>query len=453
VIPHRIHIVGIGGIGLSAIARVLLARGVHVSGSDLTASPITDELARLGAQIFIGHRAENVGDAEMVLVTSAAPEDNPEIIEARRRHVRIVKRAEFFRDLTYGKQTIAIAGTHGKTTTTAMIATILTRAGKDPEAIVGGWVPEFRGNARAGQGNYFVVEADEYDRAFLGLSPDVAVVTSIEMDHPDVFRDVDEVARAFHEFMQQVSPNGVVVGCGDAARVVAELERLNRRVVRYGLSATNDWCAHAIHPNAQGGSDFVVSHRGMTLGDWRLAIPGQHNVLNALAAIAAASEVGVDLDIARTTLAHFRGVARRFEIKGEFRGVTIVDDYAHHPTEIRVTLATARARFPQRTLWAVFQPHTFSRTAALLDEFANAFGDADHVIITEVYAAREHESYGVSGAQIVARMKHRDARFIATLEETRRFLAERVQAGEVLITLGAGDVNRVGEMIARERGA
>lgn len=452
-LPARVHIIGIGGIGLSAMARVLLARGVHVSGSDQNASPLTDELARRGATIYIGHRAENVGDAELVLVTSAVSTDNPEVVQAQRRGLRIVKRSEFLRELTRGKKTIAVAGTHGKTTTTAMLATILVNAGRDPDVIVGGIVPELNGNARAGQGNYCVIEADEYDHAFLGLFPDVAVVTSIEMDHPDVFRDVDDVARAFREFMQQVTPDGVVIGWGDSARVTAELQGVARRTVRYGLDAANAWRACAIRPNTRGGSDFVVRYGAREIGDWRLAIPGEHNVLNALAAIATSDALGIDLAIVRATLESFRGVARRFEIRGEFGGVTIVDDYAHHPTEIGATLAAARARFPQRTLWAVFQPHTFSRTRALLEEFARAFEDADHVIVTEIYAARERDSLGVSGADIVARMTHRDARFIATLEETSWFLSERVQIGDVLITLGAGDVHRVGETLARERGA
>lgn len=452
-IPRRIHIVGIGGIGLSAIARVLLARGVHVSGSDLSPSPITDELARLGAHIRIGHNAENVGDVEMVLVTSAASADNPEIGEARRRGIRIVKRHELFRDLIQGKQTIAIAGTHGKTTTTAMIATILADAGYDPDAIVGGMVLDWASNARAGRGDYIVIEADEYDRAFLGWSPAMAVVTSIEMDHPDMFRDVEEVTRAFREFVQQVPRAGVVIGWGDAARVTRVLAHLSARVLRYGFAETNDWRADAVQPNARGGSDFVVWRGAQALGEWSVPVPGRHNVLNALAAIAVAQEVGVDLDCARATLANFRGVARRFEIKGDFGGVTIVDDYAHHPTEIRATLATARARFPGQTLWAVFQPHTFSRTRALLDEFARAFDNADHVILTEIYAARERASQETSSAQIVARMQHRDARFIASLRQAAEFLKEHLQEGDVLVTLGAGDVYRVGEEIARGRGA
>ena len=450
---QRVHIVGIGGIGLSAIARVLLARGVQVSGSDQTASSMTDELARLGARISIGHRAENLGDVDLVLVTSAAPEDNPEIVQARRRKFRIVKRYNFFPELTMGKTTIAVAGTHGKTTTTGMIAMILANAGLDPDAVIGGIIPELGGNARAGQGKYFVIEADEYDRAFLGLRPAIAVVTSIEMDHPDIYRDVDEVASAFRKFMRLVPREGIVIGWGDAERVARELKQVaGTRVVRYGFNVDNDWRARDVVPNAQGGSDFVIWRSGEEIRDWRLEIPGSHNVLNALAAVVVADAVGVDLEIVRATLKDFRGAARRFEIKGEFRGVTVVDDYAHHPTEIRATLAAARMRYRNRNVWAVFQPHTFTRTKALLEEFANAFADADHVIVTEIYAARECDNRGVSGAHIVNRMTHRDARFIASLDTTAEFLIDRLNTSDVLITLGAGDVNRVGARIARERG-
>jgi UDP-N-acetylmuramate--alanine ligase len=452
--PQRIHIVGIGGIGLSAIAQVLLARGVQVSGSDQVASAVTDELARLGAKIVIGQRAENLGDVDLVLVTSAAPEDNPEIVEARRRGLRIVKRYHFFPELTAGKKTIAVAGTHGKTTTTGMIASILTDAGLDPDAVIGGVISELGSNARAGQGKYFVIEADEYDRAFLGLRPLIAVVTSIEMDHPDVYRDVEQVAEAFRDFMRLVPREGIVIGCGDSLRVTRELKEIGKtRAVRYGFDAGNDWRASPGVPNASGGSEFVVWRGGRELGAWSLGIPGQHNVLNALAAIAVADQAGVDLDIARATLKDYRGAARRFEVKGDFRGVTVIDDYAHHPTEIGVTLTAARTRYPGREIWAVFQPHTFSRTAALLDEFARAFADAAHVIVTEIYAAREREPRGVSGVQIVNRMNHRDARFIASLDAAADFLNEHLNWGDVLITLGAGDVHRVGERIARERGA
>ena len=455
---HRVHLIGIGGIGLSAIARVLIERGVQISGSDQSASSITDELAKLGAQIFIGHRAENVGDVDLVLVTSAAPADNPEVIEARRRRIRVAKRYEFFPELTAGKTTIAVSGTHGKTTTTGMIAAILVNAGLDPDAVVGGIIPELNGNARAGNGNYFVIEADEYDRAFLGLRPMIAVVTSIEMDHPDIYRDVDDVARAFREFIALVRRDGLVVGCGDAARVVHELQTAQARTVRYGFGAANDWRASDVVPNARGGSDFVVWRGEARVGKFELQIPGTHNVLNALAALVAADYIGVDLRSTCETLRRFRGAARRFEVIAEaqlncartsFGGVTVIDDYAHHPSEIRATLAAARTRYPGRTIWAVFQPHTYSRTEALLDDFAAAFADADHVIVTEIYAARERDSRGISGAQIVGRMSHRDARFIASLDASAEFLAQHLRAGDVLITLGAGDVNRVGQAVAQ----
>ncbi len=449
---RRVHIVGIGGIGLSAMARVLLARGAQVSGSDQVASAMTDELTRLGVRVFIGHRAENLGDADLVLVTSAAREDNVEVMEARRRGIRVARRYDFFPELTAGKTTIAVAGTHGKTTTTGLIATILADAGLDPDAVIGGVIPELGGNARAGCGDYFVVEADEYDRAFLGLRPRLAVVTSIEMDHPDCFRDVDAVERAFREFLARVPPDGVVIGCGDAERVARVLQTAPARGVRYGFGADNDWRASDARVNAQGGSDFVVWRGGARVGEFALRIPGLHNVSNALAALVVADGVGVDFSRARETLARFRGAARRFEVKGEFRGVIVVDDYAHHPSEIRATLAAARRRYPGRAIWAVFQPHTYSRTDALLDEFAAAFVDADHVIVTEIYAARERESHGVSSAHIVERMEHRDARFIGALERCVEFLARNVRAGDVLITLGAGDVNRVGQWFVQAQG-
>ena len=448
--PRRVHLIGIGGIGLSAIARVLLARGDAVSGSDLQSSAITDELARLGAKIMIGQRAENVGDVDLVLVTSAAPDDNLEVAEARRRGIRIVKRYDFFPELTAGKTTIAVAGTHGKTTTTGMIATMLVDAGLDPDAIIGGILPELNGNARAGHGKYFVIEADEYDRAFLGLRPTIAVVTSIEMDHPDIFKNVDQVASAFYQFMALVPRDGLVVGCGDAERVSQEMENLGGTlVIRYGFDAANDWRATDVRLNADGGSDFSAWRGATRVGEFSLRIPGRHNVLNALAALAVADHVGIDLDRAGEMLKRFRGAARRFEVKGEFRGVTIIDDYAHHPSEIRATLAAARARYPARKILAVFQPHTYSRTQALLDDFAGAFGDADQVIVTEIFAARERESKGISGMQVVDRMNHPAARFVASLDECAAWLETELRAGDVLITLGAGDVYRVANTVAR----
>lgn len=449
---RRIHLVGIGGIGLSAIAKILLAQGMEITGSDLKASPITDELTKLGAKIFIGHRAENVGDVDLVLITSAAHADNVEVVQAKRRGIRVEKRYEFFPELTRGKKVIAIAGTHGKTTTTGMIGTILMRAGLDPSVIVGGMVPDLGGNARAGKGEYFVIEADEYDRAFLGLSPQIAVVTTIEMDHPDIYRDVAEVAGAFREFMSQVKGDGVIVGCGDDERLVNELKQMQTQARLYGFGKQNDWRAVNILPSVQGGSDFTVQHNPLPNTAYHLRIPGAHSVLNALAAITVAEYLGLPGDIVRDTLRDFRGAARRFEILGEFNGLTVVDDYAHHPTEIRATLAAARERFPGRSLWVVFQPHTYSRTRALALEFSRAFDDADHVIVTEIFAARETDTLGVSGQDVVAPMNHRDARFIASLGAVVNYLVQFARPGDVLLTLGAGDVNQVGTEFAERAG-
>jgi len=445
-----IHLVGIGGIGLSAIAKVLLEEGYRVSGSDLKLSPITDALAELGATIYEGHRPENVGDAQLVIVSSAIPPDNPEVVEARRRGIPVVKRDWMLGEMTRGRYTIAVAGSHGKTTITAMLAFVLTELGLDPSFIVGGILQNLGTNAKAGKGEYFVIEADEYDRAFLGLRPNIAVVTNIEMDHPDCYPRVEEMVEAFRKFVNLVPDGGCIVGCGDEGRVRELLEARNwkleaGRVVTYGLRESVDWRAVDIRPNELGGNDFVALHDGRAVGEFSLQIPGLHNVQNALAAIAVAHRLGLDLKGVAETLRNFQGTKRRFEVKGEVKGVIVIDDYAHHPTQIRTTLRAARERYPNRTIWAVFQPHTYSRTKALLDDFAASFADADHVVVTDIYPAREFDTLGVSAAEIVAHMSHPDARYIADLDEVVAYLLPRLQPGDVLLTLGAGDGYKVGE--------
>jgi UDP-N-acetylmuramate--alanine ligase len=451
----HIHLIGIGGIGLSAIARILLARGYRVSGSDPAPSRLTDELVSAGAPIFSQHRAENLGDTDLVIVTSAASATNPELRAAEERGIPVVKRREFLKELTAGYRTIAVAGSHGKTTTTALIGLMLADAGLDPTMIVGGIVPELESNARAGQGEYFAIEADEYDYAFSGLEPYIAVVTNVDYDHPDLFPTREKYQGAFAEFMRAVRGDGTLFVCGDDAGAIATvaLASPTARVLKYGREDENDWRAVDVRTNEMGGSDFTILKMGHVVGRVQTRIPGAHNVLNTLAAVGVADHAGVSVDDARMTLAKFRGVGRRFELCGEFGGVTIVDDYAHHPTEIRATLAAARASYPHHELWAVFQPHTFTRTRALLDDFANAFDSADHVIVTEVYAAREHDSLGVSGHDIVKRMKHRDAHFIPTLDETVDYLLNELKPSAVLVTLGAGNVNEVGQRIAAGRDA
>lgn len=448
-VASKIHLVGIGGIGLSAIAKVLLEEGHRISGSDLKLSPITDALAALGATIYEGHRAENVGDADLVIVSSAIPADNPEATTARERGIPVMKRDWILSQMMEGRFGIAVAGSHGKTTITAMIAFFLSEAGLDPTFIVGGVLENLGTNAKAGRGKYFVIEADEYDRTFLGLRPHIAVVTNIEMDHPDCYPALDDLMEAFREFVNLVPDDGCVIGCGDEERVreVLGAGGQGREVVTYGFGEGVDWRAVDVQFNDFGGSDFVALHAGRRLGEFTLRIPGLHNVQNALAALAVAHRLGLDLVEVREALRNFRGVQRRFEVKGQVNGVVVLDDYAHHPTQIRTTLRAARECYPQRTIWAVFQPHTYSRTKALLGDFAASFADADHVIITDIYAAREFDDLGVSAADIVAHMKHPDAHYIPGLNEAAEHLLQHLKRGDVLITLGAGDGYKVGEYV------
>jgi len=448
----RVHLIGIGGIGLSAIAKVLLEEGHRVSGSDLKLSPITDALAAQGATIHQGHRAENVGHADLVIVSSAIPADNLEVAAAHERGIPVVKRDWMLGRMMQGRFGIAVAGSHGKTTITALIALLLTEAGLDPTFIVGGILENLGTNAKAGRGEHFVVEADEYDRTFLGLRPRIVVVTNIEMDHPDCYPELDDLVEAFREFVHLVPADGCVIGCGDEERVREMLEagswKLEAgRVITYGLGEGASWQAVDIRSNELGGHDFVALHDGQSVGEFTLRIPGLHNVQNALAVLAVAHQLGLHLADVGEALRGFRGVQRRFEVKGEVNGIIVIDDYAHHPTQIRATLRAARERYPQRTSWAVFQPHTYSRTKALLGEFAASFADADHVVVTDIYAAREDDDLGVSAADIVARMKHPDVRYIPGLDEAADYLLDHLKSGDVLITLGAGDGYKVGEEV------
>jgi len=447
---RRVHFVGIGGAGLSAIARVLMEQGAVVSGSDLVLSPVAEALARDGAQVFVGHRAEWVEGADLVIVSSAVPEENVEVQAARTAGIPVLHRDRILGDLMEGKIGIAVAGTHGKTTTTAMIATILWHGGRDPSFIVGGVVAGLGTNARAGTGPHFVVEADEYDRTFLGLRPQVAVVTNVEPDHPDCYPTFAELRAAFVQFVALLPPDGMLVACSDqpTARELGEERAAHGGpVIFYGLREGADWTAQDVRPNPGGGIDFRVLQGGRALGEVHLKVPGPHNVLNALAALAVTHHLGIPFPTARSALEDFRGVARRFEVKGQVEGVIVVDDYAHHPTEIRATLMAARQRFPGRPLWAVWQPHTYSRTKMLLEEFAQAFDQADHVLVLPIYAAREQDTLGVSSAQVVAAMRHPDVRLMSSLEDAVVTLATEVRPGEVVLTLGAGDGNRVGEWL------
>ncbi len=442
----RLHIVGIGGAGMSAIATVLLERGYRVSGSDQTESEATRWLRERGVEVFGGHRAENVGEVDMVVMSSAIRADNPELLAARERGSPIRKRAQFLGWLMQGSLGVAVAGTHGKTTTTAMIAHTLISAGRDPSFIVGGMIKSIGRSAHAGRDREFIIEADEYDRMFLGLTPTIEVILNVEHDHPDCYPTLDAMLAAFREFIHRLPADGMVLACGeDAAASMLAREATQHRL--YGFKPSLDWCATDIRPNQAGGIDFLAHHNGRVQGLVRLRVPGKHNALNALAALAVTEALGVPVNAAVDALSEFRGVGRRFEVRGEVNGVTIVDDYGHHPTEIRSTLAGARLRYPGRAIWAVFQPHTYSRTKTLLDQFAAAFEDADHVIVTAIYASRERDTLGISNRDVVAAMQHPDARALDALVDVAQYLRANTQPGDVVITFSAGDANQVSEAL------
>jgi len=446
----HVHLIGIGGAGLSAIARVLMEQGAVVSGSDLVLSPVAEALARDGVRVFLGHRAENVNGADWVIASSAIPASNVEVRAARAAAVPVLRRADLLGQMMIGQTGVAVAGTHGKTTTTALIASILLAAGRDPTFIVGGVVTALGTNAHAGGEPLFVVEADEYDRTFLGLRPKVAVVMNIEHDHPDCYPDFADFRAAFEEFVSLVPADGLLVVCSDdrvAHALATQRQRVGTSVAFFGLGKEADWRAEEVRTNFAGGVDFLATHGGEVLGLMRLRQPGTYNASNAMAALAVADFLGVPFRVARDALTEFRGVARRFEVKGEANGVTVVDDYAHHPTEIRATLRAARARFAGHPLWAVWQPHTYSRTKVLLEGFAQAFRSADHVIVLPIYAARETDDLGLSSADVAAAIAAPDVRSSESLEEALVWLGTEVRPGDVVLTLSAGDGNMVGEWL------
>ncbi|MGD8965961.1 MAG: UDP-N-acetylmuramate--L-alanine ligase [Anaerolineae bacterium] len=448
-LDKHVHLVGIGGAGLSAIARVLLEQGAKVSGSDLVISPVAEALARDGARVFEGHNAANVEGADVLVVSSAVPEENVEIQAARAVGIPVLGRPAFLGQLMEGKRGIAVAGTHGKTTTTAMIASILLEAERNPTFIVGGVLAGLETNARAGNGSLFVIEADEYDCTFLSLKPEVAVITNVEHDHPDCYPTFADFRAAFEEFAALVPLGGLLAACWDdpVAREIGEDQAKEKLVTFFGLDKGATWRAEEIHPNFAGGVDFLAVREGETRGLVRLRVPGAHNVSNALAALVVAEFLGVPFRVSREALTAFRGVARRFEIKGEADGTVVVDDYAHHPTEIQATLAAARERFPTGRIWAVWQPHTYSRTKQLLAGFAASFGEANHVIVLPIYPARETDTLGVNASDVVRAMEHVDVRAAESMDEAVTWLGTEVRPGDVVLTLGAGDGNRVGDWL------
>jgi UDP-N-acetylmuramate--alanine ligase len=464
---QRVHFVGIGGIGMSGIAEVLLNLGYRISGSDLKSSAVTQRLVGLGAQTFEGHFAENVAGADVVVTSSAIAADNPEVLEARKLHIPVIQRAEMLAELMRLKYGIAVAGMHGKTTTTSMVAAVLAAGGLDPTVVVGGRVDALGSNARLGKSQYLVAEADESDRSFLKLSPILSVVTNIDREHMDCYRNMRDVKQTFVEFMDRVPFYGMIVACNDDAMLRKLLPQIRRRVLTYGTRRGSDFLIKVGKTEASGykpRSRFQVSYRGKDLGEFTLHVPGLHNVLNATAAIAVGIGLDIPADQIRTALENFRGVDRRFQLRGEAGGVSVIDDYGHHPTEIRATLAAAR-ECGYRRIHVIFQPHRFTRTQELMEEFASAFDDADTVCVLDIYAASEKPIEGISGEKLAERIAegfgrkegHADRPAVDSSVRYVRSFAEAIEAvtstatpGDMILTLGAGSVSQVGPMIVEK---
>jgi UDP-N-acetylmuramate--alanine ligase len=442
---RRAHFVGIGGTGMSGLARLFLEQGREVSGSDVRASGATDALARAGAAICVGHAGEHVRDPDLVVVSAAVAPDNPEVRAASARRIPVATHAEVLGLLVASGRGIAVAGTHGKTTTTALVGYLLERAGRDPTILAGSEMLNYGASVRLGRGASVVVEADEYDRRFLSLSPRVAVVTSIEPDHLDYYRDLDEIRGAFRAFASRLPPEGALLVCQDDAEA-RELPAPCPRVP-YGLDAAEGWRAADVRAAPDGMRFTALSPTGER-ATVALPLVGRHNVANAVAALGVAALEGVPLAQAAETLAGFRGTRRRFELLGEVAGVRVVDDYAHHPTAVRATLEAARAQHAG-PLWAVFQPHTRNRTRRLLDEFAGAFAAADAAVITAIYEppGREREPIAISGADLAARITRPPAEYIADLDAAARYLVDRLPPDALLVVMGAGDVDCLGRAV------
>ncbi len=455
---QRIHFVGIGGIGMSGIAEVLLNLGYKVSGSDLKSSAVTQRLAGLGAAVFDRHAAENINGAEVVVTSSAIAEDNPEVAEARKLHIPVIPRAEMLAELMRLKYGIAVAGMHGKTTTTSMVAAVLAGGGLDPTVVVGGRVDAMGSNARLGKSQYLVAEADESDRSFLKLSPILAVVTNIDREHMDCYRNMRDVKTAFLEFMDRVPFYGMVVACNDDGQLRRLLPRVQRRTLTYGTKRGSDFYIKLNAGNAGGLvrghgqplSRFRVSYRKQELGEFTLHVPGVHNILNATAAIAVGIGLDVGVEPIRAALDQFRGVDRRFHLRGQAAGVNVIDDYGHHPTEIKATLAAAR-QYGFGKVHVVFQPHRYSRTRDLMEEFTSAFGDADSLFVLDIYAASEKPIVGVSAEILAQRIREtmtpKVVRYADSFAHAVESVAAVAQDGDMILTLGAGSVSQLGPMI------
>ncbi|MDD6043159.1 MAG: UDP-N-acetylmuramate--L-alanine ligase [Eubacteriaceae bacterium] len=451
---RNIHCIGIGGVGVSAIAEILLSRGYKVSGSDMKASDITERLAEKGIKVFIGHARENVEEADLIVYSAAIAEENPEIIRAREKNIPLASRAEILGVLMDDfKNSIAISGTHGKTTTTSMVSLILEHAKLEPTILVGGNLAEIGGNVKVGKSEFFVTEACEYRDSFLQLRPRIEVILNIDSDHLDYFKDIDHIVSSFRKFTRLVPEGGRIIAY-DANPFVRQIIDDIPETVTFGYNENCDYYITDVEFDENGLPSFNLRYSGEDIGRIKLTMPGEHNILNAVAAFACCHQLGVEPAVIIDTLSSFTGTQRRFDVVGTTsKGVKIVDDYAHHPTEIRATLSAA-SNIPNNRLWCLFQPHTYTRTLALYDEFADSFGDADVLVMAKIYAAREKDIYKVSSQALAEEIKRKhpdkEVYYFDTLEEIADFVKANTEPKDLVITMGAGDIYKVGEMVIAE---
>ena len=445
---RKLHFVGIGGIGMSGIAEILIDQGFEISGSDKTESDNTERLVSLGSKVYVGHAATNLAqDVDVVVYSSAVGPDNPELMEAHARNIPVIRRAEMLAEVMRLKYGIGIAGTHGKTTTTSMVSLVLLEGGVDPTVIVGGRLRGLAGsNARLGRGDFIVVEADEFDRSFLSITPTIAVLTTLETDHLDCYRDLEDIKGAFIQFASKIPFYGFVILCLDEPALQEIIPRIKKKIITYGLNGQADIQAVDI-VHKENTSRFVVVKDGKDLGSVEIQIPGKHNVQNALAAIAVGLQLGVPFEKVKAGIEKFTGVFRRWEVKAELAGITVIDDYAHHPTEIKATLAGAKAGWRRRVI-CVFQPHLYSRTRDFYDDFGRSFFNADVLVLTDVYPAREEPIQGVNGELIANAAKqfgHKNVHYVPDKKNIPEYLMEIKEKGDIILTMGAGDIWRFGE--------
>ena len=450
--PRHVHFIGIGGISMSGLAEILLGKGFRISGSDNNASALTKHLEEAGAVVMIGQSADHISpDTDLVVYTAAIHPDNPEFIAAKEQGIPMLSRAQLLGQIMQNYDLpINIAGTHGKTTTTSMCTHVLMRAGLDPTVTLGGILPSIGGNIRVGGTKYFVAEACEYTNSFLSFFPKIELILNVDADHLDFFKDLDDIASSFHRFAALLPEDGTLIINRDTAKYDVVTDHLACGIITYSLNGDADYTAEDVHFNENGCASFVCLERGKPIGNFRLCIPGMHSVSNSLAVIALSRKLGLSPEIIAQGIADFHGADRRFERKGTAFGATIIDDYAHHPTEIRAVITAAR-QMPHKKLWVVFQPHTYTRTKALLPEFADALSLADHIVLSDIYAAREVNTVGISSEDLRAEIEKRGTKadYFSSFEEILEFLKTQLKEGDLLITMGAGNIVDVGEDLLR----